>query len=54
MEAEKPLGGRKWPAMRVKYQVTAGFPHLYYPSLPEFAERFARACMEYGQRRNRQ
>ena len=54
MEARKPLGGKKWPAMRVKYQVTAGFPHLYYPSLPEFAERFARACMEYGQRRNRQ
>lgn len=54
MEAKKPLGGKKWPAMRVKYQVTAGFPHLYYPSLPEFAERFARACMEYGQRRNRQ
>ena len=54
MEARKPLGGKKWPAMRVKHQVTAGFPHLYYPSLPEFAERFARACMEYGQRRNRQ
>ena len=54
MEAKKPLGGKKWPAMRVKHQVTAGFPHLYYPSLPEFAERFARACMEYGQRRNRQ
>lgn len=53
MEARKPLGGKKWPAMRVKHQVTAGFPHLYYPSLPEFAERFARACMEYGQRRNR-
>ena len=54
MEAKKPLGGKKWPAMRIKHQVTAGFPHLYYPSLPEFAERFARACMEYGQRRNRQ
>ena len=54
MEARKPLGGKKWPAMRIKHQVTAGFPHLYYPSLPEFAERFARACMEYGQRRNRQ
>ena len=53
MEAKKPLGGKKWPAMRIKHQVTAGFPHLYYPSLPEFAERFARACMEYGQRRNR-
>ena len=54
LEAKKPLGGKKWPAMRIKHQVTAGFPHLYYPSLPEFAERFARACMEYGQRRNRQ
>ena len=53
MEARKPLGGRKWPAMRMDHQVMAGFPHLYYPSLPEFAEGFARACMEYRQRRNR-
>ena len=48
MEAVKPSGGRSWPAMRIRNQVMAGFPHLYYPSLPEFARRFGEACRRYG------
>ena len=48
MEAVKPSGGRSWPAMRIRNQVMAGFPHLYYPSLPEFAWRFGEACRRYG------
>ena len=48
MTAQKPVGGRSWPAVRFKKQVMGGFPHLYYPSCPAFAHRFARACREYG------
>lgn len=47
MTAKKPVGGKCWPAMRVRDRVLAGFPHLYYRSMPEFARRFAAACREY-------
>ena len=32
MRAKKPVGNRSWPCMRIKNQVMAGFPHLFYPS----------------------
>ena len=51
MEAKKPLGGKCWPAMRVKNQVMAGFPHLYYPSCQEAAQAFAAACRRFGRGR---
>ena len=50
MKAAKPVGERDWPAIRIQKQVMAGFPHLYYPSCPAFAERFAGACRRYWER----
>lgn len=38
--AEKPAGGRNWDCMVEYKNVLAGFPHLYYPSCPEFVEEF--------------
>ena len=32
MRAKKPVGNRSWPCIRIKNQVMAGFPHLFYPS----------------------
>ena len=52
MTAKKPVGNRSWPCMRIKKQVMAGFPHLFYPSFPDFAFRFAKACAEYRQKRD--
>lgn len=52
MRAKKPVGNRSWPCIRIKKQVMAGFPHLFYPSCPEFASRFAKACVEYRQKRD--
>ena len=37
MTAVKPKGGRSWPCMRTEKQVMAGFPHLYYPSCPDWS-----------------
>lgn len=48
MTARKPVGGRSWPCMRVSGRVMAGFPHLYYPSCPEFVSRFAEHCISFG------
>ena len=45
MRAKKPVGNRSWPCIRIKNQVMAGFPHLFYPSCPAFAVRFAKACV---------
>ena len=52
MRAKKPVGNRSWPCMRIKNQVMAGFPHLFYPSCPAFAVRFAKACVRYKRRRD--
>ncbi len=49
MTACKPVGMRSWPCMRTSGRVTAGFPHLYYPSCPAFARRFADACRDYAE-----
>lgn len=54
MQAEKPTGKRSWPCVAVKNQVMAGFPHLYYPSLGIFGERFVQACGTYRKKRKRQ
>lgn len=48
MWARKPVGNRQWRCMRVKENVMAGFPHLYYPSCPEFVKRFADSCVAFG------
>ena len=54
MQAEKPTGKRSWPCVAVKNQVMAGFPHLYYPSLGIFGERFVQACDTYRKKRKTQ
>lgn len=54
MQAKKPTGKRGWPCMTVKNQVMAGFPHLYYPSMEGFGERFIQACDTYRKKRERQ
>ena len=51
MRAKKPVGNRSWPCIRIKNQVMAGFPHLFYPSCPAFAVRFAKACVRYKRKR---
>ncbi len=43
--AVKPSGKRSWPCMHVYKNTVAGFPHLYYPSKPEFAAEFMRKCL---------
>lgn len=50
MTARKPVGGRSWRCMRTRGDVMAGFPHLYYPSCPGFAERFADRCIIFGRK----
>ena len=52
MRAKKPVGNRSWPCIRIKNQVVAGFPHLFYPSCPAFAVRFAKACVRYKRKRD--
>ncbi|MCC8028805.1 MAG: cobyrinate a,c-diamide synthase [Lachnospiraceae bacterium] len=44
--AEKPYRNRGWECMNADENHAAGFPHLYYYSNPEFAERFVRCCAE--------
>ncbi len=45
--AKKPSGDRSWHCMQTKKRVMAGFPHLYYPSCPQFVSRFGDACREF-------
>lgn len=52
MRAKKPVGNRSWPCIRIKNQVMVGFPHLFYPSCPAFAVRFAKACVRYKRKRD--
>lgn len=50
--AAKPAGGRTWPCIHMKGSLFAGYPHLYYPSNPKFAARFAEACRDYRREEN--
>lgn len=45
--ARKPSGSREWDCMVCTDTITAGYPHLYYPSDPAFAENFVRVCRRY-------
>ena len=42
--AVKPDGKRKWECIHLEENLVAGYPHLYYPSCKEFAERFVEKC----------
>ena len=46
-EIKKPRGNRSWAGYVSKERVFAGFAHLYYPSAPEFIERFLDAASSY-------
>ena len=50
--AVKP-DGRSWDCMVVQGRITAGYPHLYYGSAPEFAEAFVRECRKFREERGR-
>ena len=45
--AVKPDGRRSWECIHMEGTLFAGYPHLYLPSLPVFAERFVRQCAEW-------
>ena len=45
--AVKPDGRRSWDCIHMEGKLFAGYPHLYLPSLPAFAERFVKRCAEW-------
>ena len=45
--ATKPATGRNYPCVISKENCWMGFPHLYYPSNPAFAERFVEKAKNY-------
>lgn len=45
--AVKPVTGREYPCVIGGKTFWLGFPHLYYPSNPAFAERFVKMAWEY-------
>lgn len=45
--ASKPVGTRKWECVHMGANHFWGFPHLYYPSNPEFAEAFVKRMEVY-------
>ncbi len=45
--ARKPGKQRQWDTIHCQGVLMAGFPHLYYPSNPVIAERFADLCRNY-------
>lgn len=52
--AQKPLSTRTWSCVHSKEFQIAGFPHLYYPSNPDFFKTWLEGCRSYGERRDRQ
>ena len=49
--ASKPTTGRNYSCIHVGENHWYGFPHLYYPSCPEFAKRFVEKALQYKQQR---
>ena len=49
--AYKPATGRNYPCIHAGDSHWYGFPHLYYPSCPAFAERFVEKAAQYRQQR---
>lgn len=48
--ATKPFGGKSWKCIHSKNGSYIGFPHLYYPSNPEFIIKFVEVMKNYGGR----
>ena len=51
--AVKPTTGRSYPCIVTGKNYWLGFPHLYYPSNPIFAENLVKCLSEYEQTRRR-
>lgn len=52
--AVKPVSGRSWPCVHEGENHFWGFPHLYYPSAPAFAEHFVLEMRKFAAcRRNK-
>ena len=49
--AIKPVTGKRYPCVIAKQNCFMGFPHLYYPSNPVFAENFVKKVREYKTRK---
>lgn len=45
-KAVKP-DGRNWKAIVSKDNITAGYPHIFFPSNSSLVEKFSRKCLEY-------
>ena len=43
----KPVTGRSWTGVVTTETLWAGFPHIYYPAEPRFAECFAEKMLRY-------
>lgn len=50
--ALKPVSGKKYDCIFDKKSCFVGFPHLYYPSAPQFAENFVKKAKNYADRKN--
>ena len=46
--ATKPFGGKNWSCIHKKAGSYIGFPHLYYPSNPDFVKNFVEVMKQYG------
>ena len=46
----KPFTGRTYEAVKDSDNVWAGFPHLYFPSNPSFAQKFVEKCVSFMSR----
>ncbi|MBB2181734.1 cobyrinate a,c-diamide synthase [Lachnospiraceae bacterium MD1] len=50
--AKKPTTGKEYSCVMAGENYWMGFPHLYYPSNPFFAERFVKKAEEYKKRKD--
>ena len=51
--ARKAAGESSWPAITVRDNLAAGFPHLYFYANPAAAEHFVNACAAYKRKNHR-
>lgn len=45
--AQKPLRGTNWQCVHAQKNLWAGFPHLYFPAVPQAAYRFLKSAADY-------
>lgn len=51
--ATKPVTGKTYPCVIANQNQWLGFPHLYYPSNPRFADSFVEKAREYAKSRTK-